>query len=62
MFGSLNAVAGSHEYVVAPEAVSMVLLPLQIVVVPATLITGIGVTVTVTVAVTEQPLLVPVTV
>lgn len=45
-----------------PDAVSVVELPVQIVLFPAMVITGCGVTVTVVVATAEQPLVVPVTV
>lgn len=59
----LNPVAGDHEYVVAPLAVSVVLPPVQMVLESGvTVITGSGVTVTVVVAVDEQLPVVPVTV
>ena len=63
MFGLLSPVAGLQEYEVeAPLAVSVVLLPAQIVVVPDTVIVGIGFTVTVTVVVPVQEPCVPLTV
>ena len=58
----LSPVAGNQLYVVAPFAVSVVLLPAQMVVVPVTVTVGVGTTVTVAVAVEEQPADVPVTV
>lgn len=60
--GSLKPVAGLQLYDVAPLAVSVVLLPAQIVVVPVTVTVGVVTTVTVAVAVEEQPVVVPVTV
>lgn len=63
MLALLRPVAGLQLYdVEAPLAVSVVLLPAQIVVVPLTVITGIGFTVTVTVEVPVQEPCVPLTV
>jgi len=63
MFALLNPVAGLQLYAVeAPLAVSVVLPPAQMDVVPLTVITGIGFTVTVTVVVPVQEPCVPLTV
>jgi hypothetical protein len=56
----LSPVAGDQEYVVAPLAVSAVLLPLQIVPLPDVEIVGEAFTVTAIVFVALQLLLVPV--
>lgn len=53
---------GCHTYVVAPDAVSVVLLPEQILPPPAAVTVGGGLTATVNVPVLVQPPLVPVTV
>ena len=54
-FVALSPVAGDHEYVFAPLAVSTVFCPLQIVMSGETVTTGIGFTVTVTCAVAVHP-------
>ena len=58
----LSPVAGDHEYAVAPEAVSDVLLPLHTVVLPDVVTFGSAFTVTAIALVAVQPLVVPVTV
>jgi hypothetical protein len=59
---ALSAVAGLHEYVFAPLAVSVVDCPAQYVTLGDTVTTGIGFTVTVTCAVAVHPFASPVTV
>ncbi len=61
---SLRPVAGLHVYVLAPDAVSIVLEPSQIDVVPLMVTTGNGSTVTACFAILEQEVtvFVPVTV
>jgi len=62
-FVALNPVEGAHEYEVAPDAASAVLLPLQIGEGVVTAITGFWLTVTMTIEVAMQPLpLIPVVV
>ena len=59
---ALRYVAGLHEYVFAPLAVSVVFCPVQMVMFGETVTTGTGFTVTVTCAVAVHPSASPVTV
>jgi hypothetical protein len=53
-FARFSPVAGAHEYVLAPDAVNVVLSPKQIVLPPETVTVGLGFMVTVAVAVPKQ--------